>query len=138
SLWSTEETLTANEFLAHGRAIRAERAAANTEGRKPDFIKLLNEWGGVTIAYRRRLVDSPSYTLNHEEVELAMQEGIRFAECLSPVSVDVDQYGHAQALHVKGPDGGEFVLPARSILVAAGTQPNTVLGREDPLNVKID
>jgi len=36
--------------------------------------------GRVTIAYRRRLIDSPSYTLNHEEVNLAMQEGIRFAE----------------------------------------------------------
>ena len=38
------------------------------EGREPDLIELLNSWGGVTIAYRRRLIDSPSYTLNHEEV----------------------------------------------------------------------
>ena len=80
SLWSAEETETANEFIAHGKAIRDERTLANLEGRKPDFITLLNGWGGVTIAYRRRLVDSPSYTLNHEEVELALQEGIRFAE----------------------------------------------------------
>src|SRR5262249_30490170 len=29
-------------------------------------------------------------------------------------------------------------LPARTILVAAGTQPNTVLGREDPQHVVID
>ena len=28
-------------------------------------------------------------------------------------------------------DGSEAVLPARAILVAAGTQPNTVLARED-------
>ncbi len=34
----------------------------------------------MTIAYRRRLIDSPSYTLNHEEVEKALEEGIRFAE----------------------------------------------------------
>ncbi len=137
SLWSAEETATANEFLAHGRAIRAERLAANVEGRKPDFVSLLNSWGGVTIAYRRRLIDAPSYTLNHEEVELAMQEGIRFAECLTPQAVDVDQYGHATALHLTH-DGEPVVLPARSILVAAGTQPNTVLGREDPHNVTID
>jgi NADPH-dependent glutamate synthase beta subunit-like oxidoreductase/NAD(P)H-flavin reductase len=135
--WSAEEAETANEFLAHGRAIRAERSAANVEGRKPDFIKLLNSWGGVTIAYRRRLIDSPSYTLNHEEVELAMQEGIRFAECLTPQAVDVDQYGHATALRLTR-DGQEVALPARSILVAAGTQPNTVLGREDRHNITID
>ena len=29
-------------------------------------------------------------------------------------------------------------MPARSILVAAGTQPNTVLAREDPANVFLD
>src|SRR5579871_4945213 len=36
-------------------------------------------------------------------------------------------------------DTGESVrLPAKSILVAAGTQPNTVLGREDPDNISLD
>jgi NAD(P)H-flavin reductase len=110
---------------------------------------LLNSWGGVTIAYRRRLIDSPSYTLNHEEVWKAFEEGIRFAECLTPEEVEVDSYGHAAALHVirrqfdaatgKMSAGGDPVrLPAKSILVAAGTQPNTVLGREDPGNVLLD
>ena len=32
----------------------------------------------------------------------------------------------------------EVPLPARTILVAAGTQPNTVLGREDPANIVLD
>ena len=35
------------------------------------------------------------------------------------------------ALRVSRADGSEVVLPARAILVAAGTQPNTVLARED-------
>ena len=35
------------------------------------------------------------------------------------------------ALRVTRADGTEIVLPARAILVAAGTQPNTVLARED-------
>ena len=65
---------TADEFLAHGRAIRAERAAAAREGREPNLLNLLNAWGGVTIAYRRRLIDSPSYTLNHEEVAQALRK----------------------------------------------------------------
>ena len=30
------------------------------------------------------------------------------------------------------------MLPARTILVAAGTQPNTVLAREDPTHVALD
>jgi hypothetical protein len=57
---------------------------------------MLRHWGGVTIAYRRKLVDSPSYTLNHEEVEKALEEGIWFGEELSPTGVDVDHYGAAR------------------------------------------
>ncbi len=99
--WSAEDNDAADEFIAHAPAIRAERAAAAREGREPNLIALLNSWGGVTIAYRRRLIDAPSYTLNHEEVSKALEEGIRFAECLSPEAVEVDAYGHAAALHLK-------------------------------------
>ena len=71
-------------------ALRAERAQAHAEGRAPRIAELIDAWGGVTIAYRRRLIDSPSYTLNHEEVEKALEEGIRFAEGLTPLAIEVD------------------------------------------------
>jgi len=139
--WSEEELEIADEFIAHARAIRAERAAAAKEDRAPEIAKLVNGWGGVTIAYRRRLIDSPSYTLNHEEVFKALEEDIRFAEGLSPVAVEVDANGHAKAIKLEGQQGGEKVtatLPAHTILVAAGTQPNTVLAREDATHAFID
>ena len=136
--WTAEETETAEEFIAHALAIRAERATAAREGREPKLVQILNRWGGVTIAYRRRMIDSPSYTLNHEEVALALEEGIRFAESLTPEEVEVDSYGHAAALMVRNAEGEVVRMAARSILVAAGTQPNTVLGREDPDNVFLD
>ena len=98
--WNEEENRIADEFLAHARALRAERAAAKKEGRPARIAELLQSWGGVTIAYRKRLIDSPSYTLNHEEVEKALEEGIRFAEGLSPLAVEVDRYGHASGLKV--------------------------------------
>jgi NADPH-dependent glutamate synthase beta subunit-like oxidoreductase/NAD(P)H-flavin reductase len=139
--WSEEERATADEFIAHARAIRAEREAARREGRALRLVQLLNSWGGVTIAYRRRLIDAPSYTLNHEEVAKAMEEGIRFAEGLTPEAVELDRFGHAAGVSLKRrTEAGEerVSLPARTILVAAGTQPNTVLGREDPGNVVLD
>ncbi|HVY17040.1 MAG TPA: FAD-dependent oxidoreductase [Rhodopila sp.] len=124
--WTVEEAATADEFLAHAAAIAAERAKP-----EPRIAALLDSWGGATIAYRRRLVDSPSYTLNHEEVAKAMEEAVRFAEGLTPAAVETDAFGHAAGLRVKRADGTEMVLPAKAILVAAGTQPNTVLARED-------
>ncbi len=149
SKWVADEAEVAAEFLEHGRAIRAERKKAAEEGRDPRFVDLLNSWGGVTIAYRRRLIDSPSYTLNHEEISKAFEEGIRFAEMLVPEEVLVDEFGAAKALVCLGhawdpekgtpiPSGEVVTLPARTILVAAGTQPNTVLAREDQLNVQVD
>ena len=147
--WTPEENAVAVEFLEHARAIRAERAAARLAGRQPEFIHLLNQWGGVTIAYRRRLIDAPSYTLNHEEVAKAFEEGVRFAECLAPEEVLVDAAGAAESLRFQeyvvdeetgklSASGKKVVLPARTILVAAGTQPNTVLAREDEHNVTLD
>jgi NADPH-dependent glutamate synthase beta subunit-like oxidoreductase/NAD(P)H-flavin reductase len=129
--WSDEEREIADEFLAHAAAIKAERAAAAAGGRHPRLAAMLDSWGGATIAYRRRMIDSPSYTLNHEEVAKALEEGVRFAEGLTPRAVTVDRFGHAAALEVTGADGVAFRLPAKAILVAAGTQPNTVLARED-------
>ena len=129
--WTEEQAAIADEFLAHAAAIAAERAAASHEGRPPRLAALLDSWGGATIAYRRRLIDSPSYTLNHEEVAKALEEGVRFAEGLTPVAVETDRFGHADAIRCARGDGTEAVLPARAILVAAGTQPNTVLARED-------
>ncbi len=145
--WTAEEAAIADEFLAHARAIRAERAAAVRDGREARIAELVQSWGGVTVAYRRRLVDSPSYTLNHEEVEKALEEGIRFAEGLTPLAVHVDGNNRACALEVSvqhnDGDGvwhetGRASLPARTILVAAGTQPNTVLAREDADHFHVD
>jgi len=147
SVWNTEEAAVAEEFLAHARAIRAERAVAAAEGRAPRILELLQSWGGATIAYRRRLIDSPSYTLNHEEVEKALEEGVHFAEGLTPLEVEIDAHGHASGVRVavqsRQEDGrweksGETVLPARAVLVAAGTQPNTVLAREDATGIRLD
>ncbi len=128
--WSAEEAEIAAEFLAHAEAIHAERVAAAAEGRVPLLAELLDSWGGATVAYRRKLTESPSYTLNHEEVAKAMEEGVRFAEGLAPIAVEIDRFGHAAGLRCSRADGTEVVLPARAVLVAAGTQPNTVLARE--------
>ncbi len=141
--WREQEREVAEEFIAHARAIRAERQAAVQQGRRPRLVELLQSWGGATIVYRRRLIEAPSYTLNHEEVAKAMEEGIRFAEQLTPEEVLLDSHGHARGLRVRSSSGGdagpaEYEIPARTILVAAGTQPNTVLGREEPDQVLVD
>ena len=90
AIYDAEELALLDEFCRHGRAIRDERARAAQAGEAPNFIPLVRSWGGVTIAYRKRLVDSPAYRLNHEEVIKALEEGIAFAENLNPLEAVPD------------------------------------------------
>ena len=89
-MFDAEEQEILDEFLAHGRAVRAERARAAAAGEAPDFVPLVRGWGGVTLAYRKRMTDSPAYRLNHEEVIKALEEGICFAENLDPKEIVAD------------------------------------------------
>jgi len=144
--WTEEETEIAEEFLSHAREIRREKASAERKGRPEQIIPLLQKWGGATIAYRRTLQDAPSYRLNHEEVEKAMEEGISFVENVTPVGVRLDKYAHAQGLRVTYPftaidervETREITIPAKTIFMGAGTNPNTVLNREDPKHFEMD
>jgi NADPH-dependent glutamate synthase beta subunit-like oxidoreductase/NAD(P)H-flavin reductase len=136
--WSLAERETALEFLAHARAIRAERERAKTTGQAPKILELLRSWGGVTLVYRRKLTESPAYRNNHEEIIKALEEGISVAEEWAPVAVHADAHGWTETLQLKGADGRQIAFPARTIIVAAGTIPNTTLAREGVGGLKVD
>jgi len=127
------------EFLAHGRAVRTERERAHAAGELPDFTPLIRAWGGVTVVYRRAMAESPAYLRNHEEIAKAMEEGIYYAERLEPAEAVLDEHGNVERLHCVRTDTGEqVVLPARAVLVAAGSIPNTVYEREHPGSFEMD
>ncbi len=135
------------EYLEHGRAVRAERRRAAKAGEAPDFAPLVEGWGGVTVAYRKSMSDAPAYRLNHEEIIKAFEEGIRFAECLDPEEAIPDAHGALEGvLFAKmRQEGGRWMasgervrLPARTLLVAAGTSPNVTYEREWPGTFELD
>jgi NADPH-dependent glutamate synthase beta subunit-like oxidoreductase/NAD(P)H-flavin reductase len=129
-----ESAAVLDEFLAHGRAVRAERRRAARSCEAPNFLPLLREWGGVTVAYRRAMTESPAYTRNHEEIAKAFEEGIYYADALDPREARLDLHGHIEAMvfvrQARDESGQwhatkeEVVLPARSVLVATGARPN--------------
>lgn len=129
-----------NEFLEAGRAVRRERERAAANGASPDFQSLLRGWGGVTVAYRRAMNESPAYLRNHEEIIKALEEGIYYADALEPEAALLDRFGHVEALQCRrqvrtehgawGPGSELVTLPARSVFIAAGATPNTIYERE--------
>jgi NADPH-dependent glutamate synthase beta subunit-like oxidoreductase/NAD(P)H-flavin reductase len=147
--FDSEERGVYDEVLAHGRAIREERARAKTAGEEPNFVPLVRAWGGVSIVYRKRLQDSPAYRLNHEEVAKSLEEGISYVENMSPVEAVADEHGAVAAVVFermrldaetkKWKASGEMVrVPARTVCVAAGTSPNTIYERERPGTFALD
>ncbi len=121
---TTEELEIAYEFIDHARKLRTNPA---------EKLKLLKLWGGAKVVYRRTLQESPAYRLNHEELELALAEGIEFVEHITPSEVLLDEYGAIYALrHVNGE------IPARTLLIATGTQPNTILNAEDEVHFHLN
>ncbi|HEX9918833.1 MAG TPA: FAD-dependent oxidoreductase, partial [Pyrinomonadaceae bacterium] len=147
--FDAEERGVYEEFLAHGRAVRAERERAAAAGELPNFVPLVRAWGGVSIVYRKRLQDSPAYRLNHEEVVKSLEEGISYIENMSPVEAVAGEHGAVAAIVFermrqdaetrKWKASGELVrLAARTVCVAAGTSPNTIYEREQPGTFKLD
>ncbi|HEV7238557.1 MAG TPA: FAD-dependent oxidoreductase [Thermoanaerobaculia bacterium] len=145
--YDAEELAILDEFLVHGRVVREERARAAAAGEKPDFIPLVRGWGGVTIAYRKTMLDSPAYRLNFEEIEKAFEEGIAYAEMISPVEAVSDEYGHVKSLLFekqvvedgRWKDSGEIIeLAAKTVMIAAGTAPNVIYEKEHPETFKLD
>ncbi len=137
-MMDTEELGILDEFRSHGRAVKVERARAAAAGEKPNFISMIRHWGGVTLAYRKRLQDAPAYRLNHEEVAKALEEGISVTENMNPVEAVPDEHGHVKAMVFTRADGSSVELPARTVLVAAGTVPNVTYEKEHPGAFKLD
>jgi len=146
--FSDEERDVLDEFVDHGRQVAEERQRAQVAGEAPDLVGLVQKWGGVSLVYRKGMEDSPAYRLNHEEVIKALEEGIVFIEHMSPTEAKLDKYGAVEGMvferQFKNDEGkwrgtGELVeMPARSVLVAAGTSPNIMYEKERPGTFKLD
>ena len=152
NLWKKfddEERKVLGEFIVHGKAIRAERERAAEAGEDPNFVPLIQSWGGVSLVYRKRMQDSPAYRLNHEEVQKALEEGINFVELMTPTEAVPDETNAVKALIFErlkhNEETGRFDMtgetvrfPARTVCVAAGTAPNVIYEKEFPGTFKLD
>lgn len=148
SMYDEEEKGIARTFIEHGRAIRAERERAAAAGEEPNFVPLVRGWGGVTLCYRKTVNDSPAYRLNHEEVIKSLEEGIYYWEKMSPVEAIPNEYGAVKEMIFRKQgktNEGKYIeldetvtLPAKTVIVAAGTSPNVIYEREHPGTFVLD
>ena len=123
--WSDEDTIIAEEFLDHAQQLQV--CAPNQR------LALLKQWGGVTIAYRKSMQESPAYKSNHLELQSALDEGVFYKENLTPLSIEVDEFNWVKSINTN-----QGSLPSKSIFFAAGINPNIVPADEYPNLLTLD
>jgi NADPH-dependent glutamate synthase beta subunit-like oxidoreductase/NAD(P)H-flavin reductase len=138
AMFDDEEWALLQKQLEHAKELEAERDLAAHEGRDPKLQHLVDKWGGVTLVYRKSLLDSPAYRLNHEEVAKSLEEGVRYVENMSPEEAILDHTHHVKAVRFKRADGTTMEIPARTLCVAAGTSPNVTYEKEQPGTFQLD
>ena len=148
AMYDDEEKEIVKRFLVHGGVIRAERERAKAAGEKPNFVPYVRDWGGVTLCYRKTIDESPAYRLNHEEIIKSLEEGIYYWDKMNPIEAVPDENGAVKELifkrQGKNEEGkwvdldGEVRVPAKTVIIAAGTSPNVIYEREHPGTFELD
>lgn len=150
----------ANEFLTRINLMKAYREASATPIQRARRVAVVG--GGnvamdaarsalrlgaeeVSVVYRRSLDELPA---RREEVEHAMEEGIRFRVLTNPVRILGDANGFVRGMEcirmeLGEPDasgrrspmaieGSEFVLECDSVIMSIGTSPNPLIKSTTP------
>ena len=146
--WNAAEREAAAEFIAHARAIRAEREAARRErpraaaGRADRRLGRGHDRLSPPPDRRAELHPQPrgggegdggGHPLcRSADPGRGRGRSVRPGDGVAADAASSRTRSARPAPAVDQGPGEEVVLPARTILVAAGTQPNTVLAREDP------
>ena len=119
-----ENVKIALEFIKHAKEIKKS---------PQNKLQLLKKWGGVKIIYRKELENSPAYQCNHIEFKKSFEEGIEFIDDTAPIKILLDKFNHCRAIVCNNK-----VVPAKTIIIATGTEPNTSLSEEDTKNFQLD
>ncbi|MDZ5761037.1 FAD-dependent oxidoreductase [Lyticum sinuosum] len=110
---NTEELQLSSIFLDH-----ANKLKQNPEKQR----KLLKEFGGCSILYRKRMIDSPAYRYNHKELFEAIKEGVEFIENVEVVKISVNKYGKCCGLECIDINQIRFSILGKTILIAVGIE----------------
>lgn len=114
-----EEAIIAREYLEH--AALFAKAKSNAEK-----IAIIKNLGGVTVYYRKDIINSPAYRLNPEEIEQALALGIKFIDNTKIKNVAIDKFGSLEGITLSDnkKDSTNTSTSVRTLLLSLGTENN--------------
>jgi NADPH-dependent glutamate synthase beta subunit-like oxidoreductase len=85
----------------------------------------LESIGGVSILYHRKIQDSKAYKLNHQELQIAINKGVKFIEdaCIEKLTIESDE---VREIILKN----KRMILVKNLFIACGSKINTQLLEE--------
>lgn len=78
----------------------------------------------ISILYRKTIQESPSYRENHDELQVSLDEGIKFVENTSLKNIQLDTNGRIESIN-------DSAIKAKSMIYAYSTHENDKLIKSD-------
>ncbi|MDX1924791.1 MAG: FAD-dependent oxidoreductase [Rickettsiaceae bacterium] len=103
-----------------GEEFIAEDEKAILASAKPDYIRIINNHGGVNILYKGKMENSKAYKLNHEELDYGLKDGFRVVENAKVQEIHQNIIGNIESIEIEVNDQTKIV-PCGTLLIASGT-----------------
>jgi NADPH-dependent glutamate synthase beta subunit-like oxidoreductase len=109
-------------WLEHARELNDSKIKALVDNVPFTAIPLLQKWGGTTVIYRKEVQHAPSFDLNVEEVQKALEEGIFIKDQTTPLDFISDELDELAYIKCLDAEGKTLLFTARTALIAIGTE----------------
>ncbi len=128
--WTAQENELAGLYLEHACEIEKIDIQQNLE----KLHSFIDQWGGVTLLYRKDIIQSPAYRINVDELKAALNEGIKVIYDEEVIDIQSDAMGCIHQIQTM-----ERILPCKTLLLGTGLKPNaSIVHDEDCLIIEND
>lgn len=122
------QTLTTQEKTLLTTYLQHHNFLVKIKDKPENIIPTLQKLGGVQIIYHKSLNESNAYKQNYQELQKALQQGVNFVEHATMEKINVNENQEVESLTLRNNLTKETThIPAKTIILALGTHPNTVV-----------
>jgi NADPH-dependent glutamate synthase beta subunit-like oxidoreductase len=121
-----------NVWYEHGRLIRSYQSKHELS----KIMALIHQAGGVSIVYHKKMRESVAYRQNYQELQHALDQGVLYQAEFQSQCIQYDNNGVYALEGLQQQQ--KKVLPAATILLAIGTQPNIAYYYENRSEMQVE
>lgn len=119
--WTESESALADTYLFQSSALEDIDLETNLS----KIHSLIDEWGGVTLLYRKNITQAPAYKINVDELKYALREGIKVIYDEEVLDIKADEQGYLEAIQTT-----ERTLLCKTLLLGTGLKPNVSIEKD--------